>query len=177
MPQESDNSTTVWAFLWAVKDHWIALMSGGVITVLLGVFERLSGKGVPLWVYIGILIFFAFLACYLAWRDERKKAARLDGWGNNRREFLADRLRALLGEAGQVDLGFGSSRDDSNISALLRWSNHRGRIVRFLEVHYDAETVKRFERDGTRVLEELLADCYRDNEPLSVIQKVLDRED
>jgi len=67
-------------------------MSGGVVTVALNMFERLSGKDIPLWVYACILIFFLFLACYLAWRDERTKVAELDNKDRRKREFRIERL-------------------------------------------------------------------------------------
>jgi len=61
-------------FMRAVGKHWVALMSGGLITVALGLFERFSGKSVPLWAYAAVIVFFAFLACYLAWKDTLVKA-------------------------------------------------------------------------------------------------------
>ena len=74
---ESGNSTNVVAFIRAVLRHWLALMGGGAIMVALGLFERFSGKNVPLWVYVCVLVFFVFFACYLAWRDERKAVTQI----------------------------------------------------------------------------------------------------
>jgi len=170
---ESKNSTNVFAFIRAVSHHWLTLMGGGAITVALGVFERFSGKNVPLWVYVTVLILFVFFACYLAWRDARKELAGYDDAGRRKREYLAERISTLLREAGEVDLGFGSSRDDpGNMRSMFRLQNHRWRIARFLRIHYGEETVNRFQKNGTEVLEELLADCYKDDSnELTVIQK------
>src|SRR5258708_7577946 len=99
MSKSETQSTTVWAFLRAVGHHWTTLMSGGVITVLLGVFERLSGKSVPLWVYVAILIFFALLACYLAWRDSQKERTTVPDAGRQRRKMIAERLEQLIKES------------------------------------------------------------------------------
>jgi hypothetical protein len=63
-------------FTRAVFAHWRLLMSGGVITVLLGVFEKFSGKDIPFSVYIGILILFVFIACFLAWKDARNEMSQ-----------------------------------------------------------------------------------------------------
>ncbi|HEV7743439.1 MAG TPA: hypothetical protein VGO56_00465 [Pyrinomonadaceae bacterium] len=53
-------------------------MSGGVVTVAVALYERLSAHNVPVWVYIAILVGFAFCACYLAWRDAVRKATVLE---------------------------------------------------------------------------------------------------
>ena len=145
------------AFLRAVKQHWLTLMSGGVITVALGIIERLSGKNVPLWVYAIIVLSFVVLACYLAFRDEHQKAIGSDT-GERRREFLAQRLTQLLKEAAEVDFGAVQIGGGRGIGALTRSANHHGRVRSFLEAHWDAPIVKRYEEDGNRVLEELLAE-------------------
>lgn len=69
-----DNAgTNILIFLRAVCRHWVALLSGGLITVALGLLERLSGRNIPLWTYGCVLTFFAFSACYLAWRDAARR--------------------------------------------------------------------------------------------------------
>jgi hypothetical protein len=103
---ESKTSTSVFAFIRAVSRHWLTLMGGGAITVALGVFERFSGKNVPLWVYVSILIFFVFFACYLAWRDAKRELANYDNVESRRREYRANRLQSLLDEAGTVEYGW-----------------------------------------------------------------------
>lgn len=63
-------------FFRAVFAHWEVLMSGGVITVLLGVFEKFSAKDIPYPVYIAVIILFVFIACFLAWKDARNEMYR-----------------------------------------------------------------------------------------------------
>lgn len=156
-PESQHDSDTVGAFLWAVKDHWITLMSGGFITVALALYERWSRASVPTWIYVAILVFFALWACYLAWRDERRKLASVteDRFDRYRQEFLAERLRGFLARAD--DMSF----DMSNIRHFSFRIGQTWKIQGFLSKYYDAETVERFNKGGMSVLEELLADCYR----------------
>jgi len=151
--------TSLWAFLREVGKHWVTLMSGGFITVALGLLERLSGKAVPLWVYGCVLVFFVFLACYLAWRDERQKHPH-DG-SKDKRAILAERLSALVKEAGDVDYGIVSLSTIEGLDKMGHADGHRKRVKKFLAIHYDAKMVERYETEGTGLLEELLADCYR----------------
>jgi hypothetical protein len=60
-------------FLKDVGNHWVELMSGGLITVALGFIERLSGRNFPLYVYLCVVFFFIMLACFRAWRDAQKR--------------------------------------------------------------------------------------------------------
>jgi hypothetical protein len=139
-------------------------MSGGVVMVALSIFERLSGKSVPLWVYGFVLLFFAFLACYLAWRDSQKALASISETGQQKRQFLAERINTLLREAGEVDYGEMELSAGSGRGEMVRWANHRARVHHFLQAHFDSGTVKRFEGKGNRVLEELLEKVLTDEE-------------
>jgi hypothetical protein len=161
MSDQADSNAL--AFLRAVKGHWLTLMSGGVITVALGIFERLSGKNLPLWVYAVIVLSFVVIASYLAFRDERQKAIGTDA-GERRRDFLAQRLTQLLKEAAEVDFGAVSLGGGRGIGALTRSANHHARVRSFLEAHWEAAIVKRYEEDGNRVLEELLAEVLSDDQ-------------
>lgn len=71
------DSDSLWWFIKAIGSHWVTLMSGGLVTVALGVFAGLSGRNVPRWVYVTELIGFVFWGCYLAWRDRKRNEARL----------------------------------------------------------------------------------------------------
>lgn len=75
-----EGNTSFFVFIRAIINHWLVLMSGGIITVALGVFERFSGRNIPLWGYVTILASFVFLASFLAWREKvmelNKEAAR-----------------------------------------------------------------------------------------------------
>ena len=163
MSQSEHADSDAVAFLRAVKEHWLTLMSGGVITVALGIVERLSGKNVPLWAYAIIVLAFVVLACYLAFRDEHQKGVG-SNTGERRREFLAQRLTQLLKEAAEVDFGAVQIGGGRGISALTRSANHHGRVRSFLEAHWDAPIVKRYEEDGNRVLEALLADVLSEDQ-------------
>lgn len=68
--QTSD--ATISGFMFSVLDHWIVLMSGGLVTVGVGVYEKLSSNQVPIWLYITVLLSFVIVGCYFAWRDERR---------------------------------------------------------------------------------------------------------
>lgn len=152
-------STTIWAFTRAVGNHWTTLMSGGVITVALGICERLSGKAVSLWVYGGTLIFFTVLACYLAWRDAQKELAKFsDETGRRKRHFLGERLNNFLGEAGEFDFGMVSMTSMEGIGKAARASGYHNRVKDFLREHYDSETAERYDKERTRLLEKLLED-------------------
>ncbi len=56
-------------FIRAVLSHWVGLMSGGVIIVALGIWERVAKQNVPLYLYLIITLLFIVLACFLAWKD------------------------------------------------------------------------------------------------------------
>ena len=47
-------------------------MSGGIIIVALGLFERISGTNVPFWVYAPIIVLLVLVASYLAWKEQRQ---------------------------------------------------------------------------------------------------------
>lgn len=76
MPSEEVANLSILTFIHAVIHRWVVLMSGGIVTVALGIFERVSGRNIPLWAYVCVLIAFAFSACYLAWRDAQRKLAK-----------------------------------------------------------------------------------------------------
>lgn len=65
-------------FIVAVATHWGALMSGGLIMVTLSLYERFSRRDVPFWLYLSVIAFFLFLACYFEWKKERKKRMRAE---------------------------------------------------------------------------------------------------
>jgi hypothetical protein len=163
MSQPETRNPTFRAFLQAVKEHWIALMSGGVITVALGVFERFSGKNVPLWVYGFILIFFTFLACYLAWRDAEKARTQINVQ-DQKRQFLAERLQSLLNEAGSFEYGIVSLSTLEGMGKLSRADAYHERVKNFIKQHYGSETASRYDKERSNLLESLLADCYKEKD-------------
>jgi len=58
-------------FLWSVGNHIFTLLSGCVVTVLIGIIDkRFLKRPISLKLEIGILAAFLFFACFQAWRDE-----------------------------------------------------------------------------------------------------------
>jgi hypothetical protein len=162
---ESENSTSVLAFIQAVLHHWLTLMSGGLITVALGIFNYLSPWPVPKSVYVVIIVLFVVMACYLAWRDARNELARLTDRAVFKREFLAERLKTILHN---VDEARNADRDNTMFGGFIsrEWLpiGHHKEIHDFLVKYYDTETVERFDKGGISVIEELLAECYQEED-------------
>jgi hypothetical protein len=174
MSKPERNSTDIGAFAQAVGHHWITLMGGGVITVAVGVFERVSGKNVPLWVYGCILVFFAFLACYLAWRDERRareeqfttyqsEKSRQDDLIRKlenqesqkaRRRHLRERLGELLIEGDQISWGMVSQRSGVH-SQHIQWIT---KVKEFLsnEPEFDNSHLARFDAIQLRAIDQFI---------------------
>jgi hypothetical protein len=96
LSKPSPESTNLWGFLRALGHHWITLMSGGVITVAVALVERLTRQNVPTWVYVSILVLFALCACYLAWRDVKRKeneaVSRLKSLTRHKIKFTIDEV-------------------------------------------------------------------------------------
>lgn len=66
----------VGAYVQALLRHWLALVGGSSIIVLLGLWERRSQQNVP-WSVFSVAAALALLpATFLAWRDEYKEHAR-----------------------------------------------------------------------------------------------------
>jgi hypothetical protein len=77
MSQEvSVETSSVLSFVTAVADHWVTLVTGGLIIAALAVWERVR-RQIPLKAYAVILVGAFFVACYQAWSDERENNIRL----------------------------------------------------------------------------------------------------
>lgn len=63
----------VWRFVRLVAQHWVTLMSGGIVMVAIAFYERRSGRDAPFYVFLIIAFAFIVWACFLAWRDEYRK--------------------------------------------------------------------------------------------------------
>lgn len=67
------------AFLLSFLSHWQSYATGGAVTGLIGVIERLSGKQLSKQVYSMIFVVsFSLAAFFMAWRDEHRRANALD---------------------------------------------------------------------------------------------------
>jgi|ERR1044072_4892442 hypothetical protein len=63
----------LFSFLGGVLNHWVELMSGGIITVMVALIERHKTKNISWRWYIRLIVLFVFTACFLAWRDGHKE--------------------------------------------------------------------------------------------------------
>ena len=158
---ESKNSGSVGAFFLAVKRHWVTLVGGCTVIVLIGIFEKISGKNIPLWIYLGLLTLLFCTACYLAWRDARTAVTQIS-LHEQKRQFLAGRLQSLLNEAGTVAYGWIPLGSDEGMEKIARATAYHDRVKNFLKQHYGPETASRYDNENSNLLESLLADCYRE---------------
>lgn len=71
-------------------------MSGCSLTVLIGVIEKFSGVDIPYPVYVGILVLFVFVACFLAWIDARQEMNRLSVEIAKKEQELLDKDALVL---------------------------------------------------------------------------------
>ena len=59
------------AFTFNVMSHWQALVTGGVVTALVGAYQGLTTKQVKPKIYFYVFIIVAFVcSCFLSWHDE-----------------------------------------------------------------------------------------------------------
>ena len=160
MPFVSDFSS----FVWAVFSHWVALVTGGVITALLLVWERRRQKNIPTKVYWLIIAFFVLLSFFLAWRDQlnqkRALSARIDSLQRDidTSKKSIDKLDALAAaqtivqvSAIQVTLDtIQPFRESQQIGINVTYSNtgayrvlnfHPHQVVRFVNSDDDIERV------------------------------------
>jgi predicted secreted protein len=61
-------------FLFNVLHHWLALVTGGVIVLLIALYEYKKGKSVPWRRYQFIMGLALFVSCFMAWHDEHHTA-------------------------------------------------------------------------------------------------------
>jgi hypothetical protein len=70
------DTPTLWKFILAAKEHLMTLLSGGIITVGLGLYERASGQDIPWQMYVYVVGVFILLTAYKVWQDTYRKAVR-----------------------------------------------------------------------------------------------------
>jgi hypothetical protein len=91
----------VWRFVMAVGNHWIVLVGGTTIIILLGVAERLIRKEISPRLYASLLVGLFFCATFLAWKEEHDKVS-------STKNFDIGIQRVSIGEwaeSAQGDLG------------------------------------------------------------------------
>jgi hypothetical protein len=65
-------------FLYTILCYWQGLISGGLVTAAVVLFERLTKYHLKKRAYVGLFVCgFLFVSCFLAWRDEHRRAMNL----------------------------------------------------------------------------------------------------
>lgn len=84
------------AFGWAVLSYWQALVTGGVVTALLEVAQRLFGWEIRRRHYFWLFVVAYFLAAFfLAWRDEHRAIRSLQqNLSNRENEIVQFKMKA-----------------------------------------------------------------------------------
>jgi len=120
-------------------------MSGGIITVALGMYGYLSGQSVPRWIYIPILVFFVVLACYLAWKDSQIELGKFGNKEARKRAFLIERLKQFIAEYNQIDDGWIRVSIENSGRGIKR-DVYYERVKGFLEQHWGNSAVEEFQK-------------------------------
>jgi hypothetical protein len=161
----------------------VELGAGAIFALLIGVIGLVFGgagwgsvalAGVA-FVATVILIFFwhwihAPSAFHGYWEATSKELARKDdsenlkALGEQKRQFLGERLQALLNEAGTVEYGAISMNSIEGMGKVWRQTAYHERAKKFVKENYRPETASRYDKEKSDLLEELLADCYREKD-------------
>ena len=161
MSLHSNNSDANFlTFLRAVMRHWVALVGGCAVVVLLGVGERVSGQNIPMWVYISLLGVLGMMACYLAWRDAQKQLAEKD---TRKRDIIIQRLSAFISEYNQIDDGW-LKISLENSGKLMQRDAYYKRVNAFLEQHWGSSAVEQFRERKVIYLEELIGKLMNEDQ-------------
>jgi hypothetical protein len=91
-------------FVRAVSKHWVAVMSGGVVVVVLQLIERVFGKNVPIWLYGAVVLLLVLYAAYLVWRDERTSLLSANVLWNRERSTLVTSIQALSQAVPKIEI-------------------------------------------------------------------------
>ncbi len=85
-------------FIRRVLGHWVSLMTGELIVLLLVLYERISKTVVPISVYVVIAAFTLFVAAYMAWKDEylAKGVAQQKLDDRQKRKAIREQLANLM---------------------------------------------------------------------------------
>lgn len=79
----------IWEFARAVARHWAALVTGAVITIVLGVVPEVAGLAVPPTAWKIALVVALLFACFLAWREQYHRTSARDGAKNELARYRA----------------------------------------------------------------------------------------
>jgi hypothetical protein len=71
----TNSAKKFFTFILSIKTHIITLMSGGAITVGIGIWQYWSRHNVAPVVYIGVIFLFILIACYQTWLNVYQTAS------------------------------------------------------------------------------------------------------
>ena len=77
-PDQASLAKILWAFLASSKDHWKELIAGSFLAISLGVALTLGLKIPSLIAGVVVFCLAVVLACFLAFRDQYRKAEQLE---------------------------------------------------------------------------------------------------
>jgi hypothetical protein len=84
-----------WRFIIGVFGHWQGYVTGGSITALVLLYEKISGHDLPRRLYLGLFVAVFFpLSCFFAWREQYRIALLVDD--KARQHEKADEYAPLL---------------------------------------------------------------------------------
>jgi hypothetical protein len=78
-------------FLVATVNHWVTLVTGGIVTALVFLYTKWRNQDLEPGSYLSLLGIFVVIASFLAWRDQYRKGQRLE-------KALAKRFEAVMDE-------------------------------------------------------------------------------
>jgi hypothetical protein len=161
---------------YATREHDKKELTAGLIVGL--IFAFIFGNGPWLnTLGIGCLAFGATLLTIFVLNWIRAPSAFHEHWESQverlpntdthrqKRQIIVDRLAQLIKESPSVTPPWLAIHGaGEGLAEIGRIKAHRAQVMDFLEVHWP-EAVPRFEREGTRGLEELLAEALKDEDP------------
>lgn len=181
IPEQSSACQYLRYARYKTKEHEkVELGSGALValvTALISFFLGVAGWGA---IVLAIGVFFATVALIFLWHrisaagefhahwKRQAKSNSLpesgDAGRTRRRVMLINRLEQLIKESPPVAPPWYAVHGDvEGLPAVAQITAHRNQVLAFLEVHWP-EAVEQFERQGTRALEELLAECLKEDD-------------
>jgi hypothetical protein len=131
----------------AAFSYWQSYVTGGGITALAVLYEKIANRTLPRWTYLGLfLVVFVLMSFFLAWRAEHRLARQLDDRGRQQR--AADEYSPLIDKGRKIAVTWVSAAkmsDGTKIAeqraAAFEWLN----VVRSrLENDFGPAVVTRF---------------------------------
>jgi len=85
----------------AVFSYWQSYVTGGGITALAVLYEKVADRTLPRWTYLVLfLVVFVLMSFFLAWRDEHRLARQLDD--RARQQQAADEYSPLIDKGRKI---------------------------------------------------------------------------